>query len=50
MLNDDPLMSLEYLKIINLIKKRRLLEKTSDQFNPADLVDSTYYDIDEEKE
>jgi len=30
MLKDDPLLSLDYLKIINLIKKKKLMEKTSD--------------------
>jgi len=30
MLRDDPILSLDYLKIINLIKRKKLLEKTSD--------------------
>lgn len=30
LLKDDPLLSLDYLKIINLIKKKKLMEKTSD--------------------
>ena len=44
MLKDDPLLSLDYLKIINLIKKKKLMEKTSDQFDPTSSFDSHYLD------
>ena len=30
MLKDDPILSLDYLKIINLIKRKKVLEKTGD--------------------
>lgn len=46
-LKEDPLLSIDYLKIINLIKRKKLAEMTSDHFNPADAIDSTYIDIDE---
>ena len=45
-LKDDPLLGIDYLKIINLIKRKKLVEMTSDHFNPADSIDSTYLDID----
>lgn len=45
LLKDDPLMSLDYVKILSLIKRKKLLENTSDPFNPTDSVDSIYYDI-----
>lgn len=35
-LKEDPLISLDYLKVINLIKRKRLVEDTSDHFAPAD--------------
>ena len=44
MLKDDPLLSIDYLKIINLIKKKKLMEKTSDQFDPTSAFDSHYMD------
>ncbi len=45
MLKDDPLMSLDYLKILKLIKRTHLVEETSDPFNPRDSVDQSYYDL-----
>ena len=45
-LKEDPLLGIDYLKIIGLIKRKKLLEATSDEFNPADSIDSTYYDLD----
>ena len=44
-LKEDPLLSIDYLKVINLIKRKRLVEDTSDLYNPADSVNSTYYDL-----
>ncbi len=35
-LKEDPLISLDYLKVINLIKRKRLVENTSDHFSPVD--------------
>lgn len=45
MLREDPLLGIDYLKIINLIKRKKLAEATSNEYNPADAIDSTYYDI-----
>lgn len=47
MLREDPLLGIDYLKIINLIKRKKLTETTSNEFNPADSIDSTFYDIDQ---
>ena len=47
MLKEDPLLGIDYLKIINLIKRKKLEEATSDRFNPADAIDSTYLDVEE---
>lgn len=46
MLKDDPLIGIDYLKIINLIKRKKLIETTSNEFLPADSIDSTFYDLD----
>jgi hypothetical protein len=32
LLKDDPVLSIDYYKIINLIKRKKLLENTSDPF------------------
>lgn len=32
LLKDDPILSIDYYKIINLIKRKKLLEDTSDPF------------------
>jgi hypothetical protein len=36
LLREDPLISLDYLKIINLIKRKKLYEDTSNHFVPED--------------
>ncbi len=41
---DDPVLSLDYFKIINLIKRKRLLEETSDHFNAEDQVNTVWND------
>lgn len=46
LLKEDPLIGIDYLKIIGLIKRKKLGEETSDHFDPSDSVDSTYYDLD----
>jgi hypothetical protein len=43
-LKDDPIMSVDYLKIINLIKQKKLLENTTDLYDPTSTVQSHYYD------
>lgn len=45
-LKEDPLLGVDYLKIINLIKRKKLVEQTSNEYNPADAIDSTYLDLD----
>lgn len=46
MLKEDPIIGIDYLKIINLIRRKKLVEATSDEFNPADSIDSTFLDLD----
>mmetsp|Transcript_36958 Transcript_36958/g.56607 ORF Transcript_36958/g.56607 Transcript_36958/m.56607 type:complete len:404 (+) Transcript_36958:405-1616(+) len=45
MLKEDPVLSIDYLKIINLIKKKKLLEKTTDQFDPTAAMETHHYDV-----
>jgi hypothetical protein len=42
MLKEDPILGLDYVKILNLIKRKKLLENSSNQFDPEDSIDSTY--------
>lgn len=49
LLKEDPVLAVEYLKIINLIKQKKLLEKTSDQFDPSSALGSHYYNVDKEE-
>lgn len=44
LLKDDPVLSLDYFKIINLIKRKRLLEETSDHYNSEDQVNTVWND------
>ena len=45
-LKEDPLLGIDYLRIINLIKRKKLVENTSDEFDPKASIDSTYLDLD----
>ena len=36
MLKEDPLLGLDYLKIIKLIKRKNLYEGTYNEFDPSD--------------
>lgn len=45
LLKDDPILSLDYFKIINLIKRKKLLEETSDHYNAEDSVNTVWNDI-----
>jgi len=45
LLKDDPVLSLEYFKIINLIKRKKLLEDTSNHFDAKDSVSSNWNDL-----
>ena len=46
LLKEDPILSIDYLKIINLIKQKKLLENSTDLFDPTSAVDAHHYDID----
>lgn len=45
-LKEDPLLSIDYLKIINLIKRKKLVEQTSNHYLASDSIDSTFLDLD----
>ena len=45
MLRDDPLLQVDYHKIISLIKQKKLLETTSDHFSPENAFNSTWMDV-----
>lgn len=45
LLKDDPVLSLDYFKIINLIKRKKLVEDTSDHFNASDSVNTVWNDM-----
>ena len=44
-LREDPLLGIDYIKIMNLIKRKKLVEDTNNEFDPAQSIDTTYYDI-----
>ena len=46
LLKEDPILSIDYMKIINLIKQKKLLEKSTDLFDPTAAVEAHWYDID----
>ena len=45
-LKDDPVLGVEYFKIIGLIKQKKLLEETSDHFDPENQYLTTWNDLD----
>ena len=45
LLQEDPVLSVDYMKVINLIKEKKLLESTSDHFDPSSSVHNQYHDI-----
>lgn len=45
MLKEDPVLSIDYLKIINLIKQKKLLEQTSDQYDPTSALEAHWHDV-----
>ena len=47
LLKEDPLLGGDYLKIINLIKRKKLAEVTSNEYRAVDSIDSTYHDLDQ---
>ena len=46
-LRDDPVLSLDYHKIITLIRQKKLVEKTSDHFSAANAYNHTWKDLDD---
>ena len=47
LLRDDPIISIDYLKIITLIKQKKLVEKTSNHFDPDNAYMADWLDIKE---
>lgn len=45
MLKDDPVLSIDYFKIINLIKRKKLLENTSDPFASEEQSSASWNDL-----
>lgn len=45
-LREDTLLSLDYLRIINLLKKKKLMENTSNHYDVEDSLESVYLDAD----
>jgi hypothetical protein len=44
-LKEDPIVGVEYLKVINLIKQKKLLENTNDQYDPTAAIEAHYFDV-----
>ena len=44
MLRDDPVLSIDYHKIITLIRQKKLVEKTSDHFDATNAYKTTWQD------
>lgn len=45
LLKEDPVLSIDYLKIVNLIKQKKLLEMSTDHFDPTAALDVYYHDV-----
>ena len=45
LLKEDPILSVDYLKIINLIKQKKLLETAGDLYDPLSATESHHYDL-----
>lgn len=45
LLKDDPVLSIDYYKIINLIKRKKLLENTSDPFASEEQSSAQWNDL-----
>ena len=43
-LKDDPVISIDYMKIINLLKQKKLLETTSDPYDPENSYQTIWND------
>lgn len=49
LLREDPILGTDYLRIIGLIKQKKLLERSSDKFDPTISADIHYYDYEKEE-
>ena len=49
MLKDDPVLSIDYMKIISLLKRKKLLEETSDHFDTENSYQAVWNDLRELK-
>ena len=45
MLKDDPILSVDYMKIINLLKQKKMMENTSDHFDPENTNKTVWNDL-----
>ena len=45
LLRDDPIMGVDYLKVINLIKQKKVLENSSDHYDPTAAHQAHYHDV-----
>ena len=45
LLRDDPIMGVDYLKVINLIKQKKVLENSSDHYDPTAVHQAHYHDL-----
>ena len=45
LLKDDPVISIDYHRIISLIRQKKLIEKTSDHFDPINAYKTTWKDV-----
>ena len=44
-LKDDPVLSIDYMKVITLLKRKKLLEETSDHFDPENSYEAVWNDL-----
>ena len=47
-LRDDPFISHEYQNILNMLKRKWLMELCSNEYDPADQEQTVYHDVEEE--
>jgi len=45
LLRDDPVLSIDYHKIITLIRQKKLVETTSDHFDPENSYRAVWHDL-----
>jgi hypothetical protein len=45
LLKEDPLIGIDYMKVIAMIKKKKVLEKTTDLFDPTATNEAYYHDL-----